>query len=42
MSNKTELLQKIRALAERGVGGERENAQEVLSILMKITDENKK
>lgn len=34
MSNKTELLQKIKALAERGVAGERESAQELLARLM--------
>lgn len=34
MSNKTELLQKIKALAERGVAGERESAQAILSRLM--------
>ena len=34
MSNKTELLQKIKALADRGVEGERESAQAILSRLM--------
>lgn len=35
MTNKTELLQKIKALADRGVDGERESAQALLSRLMK-------
>ncbi len=35
MSNKAELLQKIKALADRGVDGERESAQALLSRLMK-------
>ncbi len=34
MSNKTELLLKIKALAERGEGGEKESAQLFLSRLM--------
>lgn len=34
MSNKTELLQKIKALADRGVDGEKESAQALLSRLM--------
>lgn len=35
MPNKAELLQKIKALADRGVDGERETAQALLSRLMK-------
>lgn len=34
MSNKAELLKKIKALAERGVDGERESAQTLLARLM--------
>lgn len=34
MSNKEELLKKIKALADHGVDGERENAQAILSRLM--------
>lgn len=34
MSNKAELLKKIKALADRGVDGERENAQTLLTRLM--------
>ena len=34
MSNKEELLKKIKALADRGVDGERENAQAILYRLM--------
>lgn len=34
MSNKTEVLQKLKALAERGVGGEKANAQALLDKLM--------
>ena len=34
MPNKIELLKKIQALAERGVGGERQNAEELLAKLM--------
>lgn len=34
MSNKAELLQKIKALADRGIDGERENAQAILLRLM--------
>lgn len=34
-SNKTELLQKIKALADRGIDGEQENAQVILTRLMK-------
>lgn len=34
MSNKTELLQKIKALADRGIGGEQESAQALLTRLM--------
>ena len=40
--NKKELLRKLRALAERGVGGERQNAQKKLDELIKkynISDE---
>lgn len=35
MENKEELLKKIKALAERGVGGEKESAQVLLDRLMK-------
>lgn len=35
MSNKIELLRKIKTLAERGIGGEKEGAQLTLSRLMK-------
>lgn len=35
MTNKTELLQKLRALALGGVGGEKENASAMLTRLMK-------
>ena len=35
MSNKAEILQKIKALADRGIDGERESAQALLSRLMK-------
>jgi len=35
MTSKTELLMKIKALAEQGVEGERENATELLDSLMK-------
>ena len=41
--DKTELLQKIKALAEQGSGGEKENAQKILADLMKkykIKDED--
>lgn len=34
MSNKAELLKKIKALADRGVDGERESAQTILARLM--------
>lgn len=34
MSNKTELLQKVKALADRGIGGEKESAQALLARLM--------
>lgn len=34
MSNKAELLKKIKALADRGVDGERESAQTLLTRLM--------
>lgn len=34
MSNKAELLKKIKALADRGVDGERESAQTLLARLM--------
>lgn len=34
MINKEELLKKIKALAENGVGGEKENAQKLLNELM--------
>lgn len=34
MNNKEELLRKIKALAERGVGGEKESAQKILFRLM--------
>lgn len=34
MSNKEELLKKIKALADSGVGGEKENAQKLLAELM--------
>ena len=34
MENKEELLKKIKALAESGVGGEKENAQKLLQELM--------
>lgn len=34
MSNKAELLKKIKALADRGVGGERESAQTLLARLV--------
>lgn len=43
MSSKIELLQKIKALAEQGVGGEKETAQIILQELMKkygVTDED--
>lgn len=33
--DKTELLRKVRALAERGVGGEAENAERLLARMMK-------
>lgn len=33
--NKAQLLQKIKALAEQGVGGEKESAQKILDQLMK-------
>ena len=33
--NKEELLKKIKALAEAGIGGEKKNAQEMLKKLMK-------
>ena len=33
--DKTALLKKIRALAERGVGGEAENAEKLLARMMK-------
>lgn len=42
MRNKEELLKKIKALAERGVGGEKESAEKLLSQLMEkygITEE---
>ncbi len=32
--NKEELIKKIKALADRGVGGEKENAQKLLKELM--------
>lgn len=35
MENKEELLKKIKALAERGVGGEKDSAQVLLDCLMK-------
>lgn len=35
MENKEELLKKIKALAERGVGGEKDSAQALLDRLMK-------
>lgn len=38
MSNKTELLNKIKALAEAGSGGEREQAQRILEKLMRKYD----
>lgn len=34
MSNKAELLKKIKALADRGIDGERESAQTLLARLM--------
>ena len=34
MTNKEELLKKIKALADRGIGGEQENAKDILSRLM--------
>lgn len=34
MNNKEELLRKIKGLAERGVGGEKESAQKILERLM--------
>lgn len=37
MSNKAELLKKIKALADRGVDGERESAQTLLARLMEHT-----
>lgn len=36
--NKKELLKKIKALADSGVGGEKENAQKILAGLMKQYD----
>lgn len=36
MSNKAELLKKIKALADRGVDGERESAQTLLARLMEL------
>lgn len=42
MNNKKELLEKLKALAQRGVGGEKENAELLLKKLMKkynISDE---
>lgn len=41
MADRIELLKKIQALAERGVGGEKQNAEELLSRLMReygVTD----
>ncbi len=35
MNNKEELVKKIKALADSGVGGEKENAQKILTKLMK-------
>ncbi len=37
MSNKAELLKKIKVLADRGVDGERESAQTLLARLQELT-----